>query len=144
LNAEAIGASQLTISMHHGEKIYRHTYGTCEIQRENDIRYVPYINYIRIYETYGSVHPYTIHVGVSYRIPYLKWISASASAFAAQVHSLCIMCLCCCAAAVYLSSFVLAEGIVILFPVFGLDSVGWHRSIRIYIPVHRVNAIDFS
>ena len=29
------------------------------IQRENDIRYIPYIHYIRIYETYGSVHPYS-------------------------------------------------------------------------------------
>ena len=25
MNAEAVGATQLTICMHHGEKIYRHT-----------------------------------------------------------------------------------------------------------------------
>ena len=40
-----------------GENLLK-TYGTHEIQRENDIRYIPYIHYIRIYETYGSVHPY--------------------------------------------------------------------------------------
>ena len=32
-------------------------YGTHEIKRENDILYIPYMQYIRIYETYGSVNP---------------------------------------------------------------------------------------
>jgi len=60
LNAEAIGATQLTICMHHGEKIYRHTeharysvkmtYGIYRI-------YNIYVQYIRIYETYGSTGP---------------------------------------------------------------------------------------
>ena len=33
------------------------TYGTREIQRENDIRYMPYIQYIRIYERTGAYIP---------------------------------------------------------------------------------------